>query len=136
MAKIIRLNMPFNGVGTQNNPRKKYGRDESRLQIKCVRNFKRMFPKILIWHTPNGGARSKSTANFLKLEGVLAGVPDLFIAHVTKKYAGLFVELKSGKNSTSKQQKILIEQLRKAGYRVEVVKTEKDFLDLVQEYCV
>jgi len=36
-------------------------------------------PPWIVWHTPNGGGRSKAEAGILKALGVLAGMPDLFV---------------------------------------------------------
>lgn len=47
---------------------------------------------------PNGGARDGRTAARLKVEGVKAGVPDIFLPYPSKKYHGLFIELKRPKS--------------------------------------
>jgi hypothetical protein len=52
---------------------------ESMEQIGFVRWFRSRFPGVLIFHIPNGGARHIVTGKKLKDEGVVAGVPDLFI---------------------------------------------------------
>ena len=82
---------------------------------------------------PNGGHRHKAVAAKLKAEGVKAGVPDIFLAvpregtwdacglgPCTLPHAGLFIELKAGKNKTTESQDEWIERLSKAGYRVAV----------------
>ena len=69
---------------------------------------------------PNGGKRSKSEAGRLKASGVKAGVPDIFLAVPKGGYAGLFIEMKVGKNKTSKDQDEWIERLMRAGYRCAV----------------
>ena len=43
---------------------------------------------------PNGGKRSLKTAMQLKREGVVAGVPDVFLAAPAGGHHGLFIELK------------------------------------------
>jgi hypothetical protein len=52
---------------------------ESMEQIGFVRWFRSRYPGLLIFHIPNGGARHIVTGKKLKDEGVVAGVPDLFI---------------------------------------------------------
>jgi hypothetical protein len=52
---------------------------ESEEQIAFIQWFRRKYCTVRIFHIPNGGARSKRTAAKLKSEGVLRGVPDLFV---------------------------------------------------------
>ena len=40
----------------------------------------------IMHHIPNGGHRNKSTANRLRLEGVRAGVPDIFLPFPSKGF--------------------------------------------------
>ena len=49
----------------------------------------------IMHHIPNGGHRNKSTANRLRLEGVRAGVPDIFLPFPSKGFHGLYIELKA-----------------------------------------
>lgn len=48
-----------------------------------------------IYHVPNGGQRSKSTAASLKGQGVKAGVSDLVLAIARGGYHGLYLEFKA-----------------------------------------
>lgn len=58
------------------------------------------------------------TAKLLKDEGVVAGIPDLFVADGRP---GLFIEMKEpGKGALSKAQKAVIPQLQRHGYPVVV----------------
>lgn len=58
----------------------------------------------LLHHIPNGGSRNKAEAAHLKRQGVKAGVPDIFLPVARGGYHGLYIELKFGKNKTSKNQ--------------------------------
>ncbi|MDD6824560.1 MAG: VRR-NUC domain-containing protein [Oscillospiraceae bacterium] len=79
------------------------------------------YPEIrLLFHVPNGGSRNKIEAANLKKQGVKAGVPDLFLPVARGGHFGLFIEMKSGKNRTTAQQKEWIEALKLQGYRCEV----------------
>ena len=73
-----------------------------------------------LFAVPNGGLRSKSEAARLKASGVKAGVPDIFLAVPKGGYAGLFIEMKVGKNKTRKDQDEWIERLMRAGYKCAV----------------
>ena len=48
-------------------------------QRELVKWFRQTYPGVRIFAIPNGGARSISSAARLKVEGVSAGVPDLYI---------------------------------------------------------
>jgi len=48
-------------------------------QRELVKWFRQTFSGVRIFAIPNGGARSITTAARLKVEGVSAGVPDLYI---------------------------------------------------------
>ena len=81
-------------------------------QVQFISWFRKTYPGVLIWATPNGGHRHAVAAMKLKAEGVLAGVPDLFIPEWR-----LFVEMKRQKSGRlSPAQKDMIEKLDKIGY--------------------
>jgi hypothetical protein len=48
-------------------------------QRELVKWFRQTFDGVRIFAIPNGGARSITTAAKLKVEGVSAGVPDLYV---------------------------------------------------------
>lgn len=78
-------------------------------------------PGALMFAIPNGGARDAVTGSRMKAEGVLAGVPDVFLAWPSKGRHGLFLELKRAKGgNVSEAQKIITVILRDAGYGVAV----------------
>ncbi len=75
------------------------------------------YPELkLLYHIPNGGKRDRGTAIALKRQGVKAGVPDLHLPVARGGYHGLYIELKVGKNTATKNQKEWIEELLKQGY--------------------
>jgi hypothetical protein len=108
--------------------------NEHSLQVQCVKWFKLQYPREIIFAIPNGGKRFYSTAKRLSAEGLLAGIPDLMIPTPNSEFHGLFIEMKYGKNTTSKQQKIIIESLKAKGYKCEVVKSFEAFTLLVNTY--
>lgn len=81
-------------------------------------NEKKYPPLALMFASANGGKRNIITAMKLKKSGVKAGVPDIFLACPNKKKAGLFIEMKAGKNKLSDLQKDWHTKLIKAGYAV------------------
>jgi len=48
-------------------------------QRELVKWFRQTFDGVRIFAIPNGGARNIATATRLKVEGVSAGVPDLYV---------------------------------------------------------
>jgi hypothetical protein len=74
-------------------------------------------PNVLVFAIPNGGIRDSITAKKLKDEGVVAGIPDLFVADGKP---GLFIEMKEPNGKLSKSQKEIIPRLELAGYPVSV----------------
>lgn len=68
-----------------------------------------------MYHVPNGGKRDAATAVALKRQGVKAGVPDIMLPAARAGYHGLYIELKAGKNTTTKKQKEWLEYLRQQG---------------------
>ena len=74
----------------------------------------------LFYHIPNGGSRDKREAARMKGEGVRAGVPDLCLPVPNGTYSALYIELKSGTNTASKEQKEWIAKLNNAGNRAVV----------------
>jgi len=89
---------------------------ESSEQIKFVSWFRSRYPDVIIFAIPNGGLRGKRVAAKLKLEGVLPGVPDLFIPSLH-----LYIEFKFGKNRLTDAQQSFMEYVNECGYQCEVV---------------
>ena len=83
-------------------------------QAHLVMWFRRTYPDTLIFAIPNGGMRSKSQAMKLKVEGVVPGIPDLFVPEWK-----LWIEMKKIKNGVvSKEQQAMIKYLQSVGYDV------------------
>ena len=101
----------------------------------CRMNLWRWPELDLIFHIPNGGARSKTEAARFKAEGVKAGVPDLFLPVPRDTFHGLFIELKRLRGGrVSDEQKTWIAALQAQGYRVEVCKGWKSAADVIRDY--
>lgn len=83
-------------------------------QAHLVMWFRRTYPDILIFAIPNGGMRSKSQAMKLKVEGVVPGIPDLFVPEWK-----LWIEMKKVKDGKiSPEQQSMINYLQSVGYSV------------------
>jgi len=76
--------------------------------------FRARWPHVLIFAVPNGDKRALSVAKRLKAEGVVPGVPDLFVPEWR-----LWVEMKRTKGGRlSQEQKDMIRYLEGCGYTV------------------
>ena len=78
---------------------------EHQEQVMLINWFRLQYPKYIIFAIPNGGARHIVTAVKLKAEGVLAGVPDLFLMVPKGEWHGMFIEMKAKAGKVSDNQK-------------------------------
>jgi len=110
--------------------------NEHQTQVNLVNWFRVEHPELTFnfFSIPNGGKRTKVTAMLLKLEGMLAGVPDLFLAVPNQKYHGLFIELKTIGGCTSKAQDAVHTALKMRGYAVYVPYGYFEAIKLIGEY--
>jgi hypothetical protein len=117
-------------------------RSEHAEQVEFIHKAKKMlrargddYMIPLLFAIPNGGKRDYRTAASLKMEGVRAGVPDLFFAHPTKTAYGLFVEMKKVKGGrVSKEQQEQLEALADEGYICKVCHGCKEAVKALEEY--
>jgi len=107
---------------------------EHNIQVACINWFRLQYPKHLVYAIPNGGMRNAIVAAKLKTEGVLSGVPDLFIASANKDFHGLYIELKAGKNKPTANQLTVMQKLQNEGYKCEVCYSVEEFINVVNEY--
>lgn len=88
----------------------------------------------LLYHVPNGGKRDARTGRALKRQGVKAGVPDLCLPVARGGYHGLYIELKVGKNKTTRKQEEWINALRQQGYHVSVCYGWEEAKETIENY--
>lgn len=75
------------------------------------------YPELeLMFHIANEGKRSVHTGAELKRAGLKKGVPDVMLPVARKKYNGLAIELKAGKNKPTEDQKKWLRGLAKEGW--------------------
>lgn len=80
---------------------------EARIQSECFKWFWNQYPgyRRLMFHIPNGGKRTAVEAARFKAMGVVAGVPDLFLALPGNGYHGMFIEVKKPGEKPRPEQK-------------------------------
>lgn len=137
-ARIRRMGIGFKSPLRQSSikPRRRPRHFESQQQISFVHWFRLAYPQYakIFFAIPNGGKRNKLEAGIMKMEGVLAGVPDLFLAKPTLRYSGLFMEGKFGDGRLTEKQEEVQHELRAAGYCVKTFRSLDEGISIVQEY--
>ena len=107
---------------------------ESKLQQACVRWFRYQYPTRIIYAIPNGGKRKFTTGSILRAEGLLSGVPDLFIAEPMGDFHGMYIEMKKGSGKQTPAQMDMEEKLINRGYLCSVCRTFEEFEMEVSSY--
>ena len=115
----------------------KSSHSEHDLQTACVNWFRMQYREYahLLIAIPNGGQRDVRVARKLKAEGVVAGVPDLFLAVARGQSHGLWIEMKNGKaGRVSEHQHYMLDALARQGYKGVVCRTFDEFWQIVNSY--
>ena len=89
---------------------------------------------LFVSASQNGVPHKPQTVAKAIVMGQSKGEPDLFIAKPNKKYHGLYLELKYGKNKTSKEQDIIILKLQELGYYVGIAYNFEDSKLIIDNY--
>ena len=89
---------------------------------------------IPIVHIPNEGKRSLSYAARMKKMGLRRGFPDLLVPLARGGFHGLFIEMKYGKNKTTKEQKEWLELLSAEGYACAVCYNAAEAIKTIESY--
>lgn len=113
---------------------------EHKIQSEAITQLRIILPAMLgsncapVFAIPNGGNRDAATGAILKREGVVAGVPDLFLPFSAGGYGGLFIEVKAPGGVVSPAQKDMIQRLRGSGYAVALCRSTQSILDEAIRY--
>lgn len=123
---------------------KKKNHFEDDLQVQCVRWFDLQYPKLDLFHIPNGGSRNRKIskkgvvyspeATRFKAMGVRAGVLDLFLMEPRGGYHGLWIEMKWGDNTWTDSQIAFGERAKRKNYKVEECRSFEKFKIIIEEY--
>jgi len=107
---------------------------ESNIQVGCVKWFRYQYPEYILASIPNGGKRGVVTAKVMKMEGALAGMPDLFLYHACGGWHGMAIELKTKTGRQCETQKEIQDRMAKEGYLYIVVRSFEEFVEQVENY--
>lgn len=107
-------------------------RPEQALHKAIAQYLRAAHPRLLWWHTPNGGSRNVVEAAILKSMGTLAGVPDLVF--VLPGGSVGFMEIKAGKGALSAEQKAFAERACEAGAAWALVRSVEEVQDHLRSW--
>lgn len=86
--------------------------------IKWARDNENNYPFLWLLHSSlNGVKLSKNQAGRAKTQGMLSGVPDLFLPVPKKGFHGLFIEMKSQQGRVSVSQSRFLSVTNELGYQ-------------------
>lgn len=85
---------------------------------------------------PNGGHRHIATAIKLKLEGVKAGVADIFLPLPISKRHGLFIEMKAPNKKQSDKQIAFMNHVRANNYCYVLCYSADEAIKKIDEYIM
>lgn len=85
-------------------------------------------------HIPNGGNRNSTEAAKLKRQGVLKGVPDIFLPCARGAYHGLYIELKAKGGKVSPEQEEFLHGVLGEGYMAAVCYGATSAIELIRKY--
>ena len=113
-------------------------REEARHQARLVGGLRRCWAKIeddaqrpIVFHVPNGGSRDAREASNLKVQGVLAGVPDLCLVLPFGQI--IWIEMKAKTGRVSLSQTSLHGHFAMLGHTVITAYSAEEAIDLLTE---
>lgn len=98
-------------------------------QREFVSWFRKTHKGVVIHSIPNGGKRNPREALRLKVEGVVAGIPDLHIPAWS-----VWVEMKTVKGNLSQEQKAIIDYLNSIGDTVFVAHGKEQAIEQITNF--
>jgi hypothetical protein len=116
------------------------GPSEHQLQVAviqwwaAVHHIKYALPLEALFAIPNGGSRDPITGSRLKAEGVRPGIPDLMLSVRLGYKAGLFIEMKAGKNDLSEAQTRVSKHLTEQGYGFAAAWSSEEAIKIIEDY--
>lgn len=109
---------------------------EESLQTWCVKWFDMQYPqyRLLLHHSPNGGARTPYEGMTFKRMGTRAGFPDLVLLMPRGGYSFLCIEMKQGKGRQSESQKEYQRAVESVGAKYVVCHSFDEFKVIIDNY--
>lgn len=93
------------------------------------------YPHLEMLHCSLNGVKLSGTqAKIAKGQGMLSGVPDLFLPVPKNGYHGLFIEMKSEKGRVTENQHWFLTNAESLGYKIAVCYSAKEAISAIQAY--
>ncbi|WP_312329929.1 VRR-NUC domain-containing protein [Atlantibacter hermannii] len=118
-------------------PELRKGKYEHYDQVQIFDFIERKHPELypLLHATPNGGYRTKKTANDMAAEGQKAGYPDMSLDLPSGLYHGMRIELKHGKRKPSEEQIGYMRRLDAQGYYCLLAFSPDEAIEAIKQYA-
>ena len=117
---------------------KRNAQPESIEQAKVVawaRANENNYPYLWMLHNSlNGLKRTKNAQGKAKQQGMLSGVPDLFLPVKNKYFFGLYIEMKSAKGRISIEQSKFLKDVSDNGYAEFVCYSANEAIKRIEDY--
>lgn len=109
---------------------------EHQIQCAFLEEIAWRFPNVRrhTWATPNEGKRTLNYGKYLKDQGLMGGVFDLFVAMPSNGKHGLFIEFKTLRGRLTADQKLFQTRQREQGYICEVCRSVDNALKVLKNY--
>ena len=93
------------------------------------------YPYLQLLHCSlNGVKMTKAQAGRAIAQGMLSGVPDLFLPVPKNGYHGLFIEMKYGSNKVTENQEKFLQNAANVGYAVSVCYSANEAIKRIEDY--
>ena len=103
--------------------------------IAWARANERNHPYLWMLHSSlNGVKMTKAQAGRAIAQGMLSGVPDLFLPVPKNGYHGLFIEMKYGSNKVTENQEKFLQNAANVGYAVSVCYSANEAIKRIEDY--
>ncbi len=110
---------------------------EQRVLIQWAKRMEKQFPDLKYLHCSlNGVHLTVIQASCAKQQGMLAGVPDLFLPTKRDCYSGIFIEMKFGKNKPTQAQQDFLEYVTTQGFYAVVCYSWLEAKNVLEEYLL
>ena len=93
------------------------------------------YPHLNMLHCSLNGVKLSGTqAKIAKGQGMLSGVPDLFLPVPKNGYHGLFIEMKSEKGRVTENQHWFLTNADSVGYKTVICYSAKEAISAIEAY--
>lgn len=93
------------------------------------------YPMLNMLHCSLNGVKLSATqARIAKAQGMLSGVPDLFLPLPKNGFHGLYIEMKSEKGRLTENQQWFLSNAESLGYKTAVCYSAKEAIDAIEAY--